>query len=318
MVYFFIFTISFITVYLSTPSIRYVALNFSVLDKKNHRKIHKKLIAKLGGLAIYLGFLAGLAILAVFNLPFFRSQFLEISGLVICSTVILMLGIYDDFQGSSAFIKFFIQITLALVLIHIGFRIERIFIPGLISIDTGSLSLPLTVLWLVGMTNAINLIDGLDGLASGIIAIGSLFFFMYGVFLKEDFIIFTSLALLGATLAFLRYNFYPARIFMGDTGSLFLGFLIASLAIYRSDPTSQNNLFLPPAIVVLFLPILDTVLAILRRLLRRQYVFAGDSSHIHHYYVKLGVSHSQVVKWFYLVTIFLGIASLSIIYAYLH
>lgn len=316
--YFFIFAFAFIVTFLCTPNIRYVALKLSVVDKKNNRKIHKKIVTKLGGVAIYLGFLIGILTIIFFDKLFFRTHILQIGGLIICSTLVLSLGIYDDFQGSGALIKFIIQAIVALLLVKIGFRLERIFIPGLINIKTGGLSVPLTILWLVGITNAINLIDGLDGLATGIVAIASAFFFLYGVLLKETFIAFFSLVLLGANLAFLRYNFYPAKIFLGDSGSLFLGFVMGSLAIYSSAPKGETNLFFPLAIIVLFLPILDTALAIIRRALRKQYIFASDASHIHHYYLKLGFGHPKVVIMFYLTTIFLGIASLLIIYAYLH
>jgi len=317
MVYFFIFIVSFIAVYLSTPSIRYVALRFAVLDKTNQRKIHTKVVAKLGGLAIYFGFLSGLAIAALLYTNFFIAHIFQIGGLVVCSTLILMLGVYDDFQGSGALIKFFVQIIIAAVLVKVGFRLERIFIPGIMDIKLGILGVPLTILWLVGMTNAVNLIDGLDGLAAGVISVVSFFFFLYGALLGEPFVMLISLALLGANLAFLRYNFYPAKIFMGDTGSLFLGFIIGSLAIYRSSGGISDNVLFIPSCVLLFFPILDTSLAIIRRVARRRHVFKSDFSHIHHYYVKLGFSHTETVKRFYAMTFFLGIASLSIIYAYI-
>lgn len=317
MIYFFIFAVSFIIVYLITPNIRYAALRFYVIDKKNHRKIHNKVITKLGGLAIYFGFLGGLMIATVFEPGFLKADIFQIIGLIICSTLMLILGVYDDFQSSGAFTKLLIQTIIALLLIKIGFKLERIFIPGLMDINFGILSIPITVLWLLGITNAINLIDGLDGLAAGIVAIISLFFCLYGVFLKENFVIFTSLALMGSSLAFLKYNFHPAKIFMGDTGSLFLGFVIGCLGIYRSKLGNLNNPFFLPAAFTLLLPIMDIVLAVIRRLLRKQHVFSSDFCHIHHLYIKLGFNQIQTVKRFYIMTFCLGIASLSVIYTYL-
>jgi len=314
--YFFIFSVSFMTVYLVTPNIRYVALKLSAVDKKSHRKIHKKVITKLGGLAIYIGFLAGLMIVFIFDIGFFKINNFQILGLIICSTLILLLGIYDDFQGSRALNKLIIQFVIVLLLVKIGFRLETISIPGLIDWDLGSLSLSLTVFWLIGIINAINLIDGLDGLAGGIAVIVLFFFCLYGILLKDNFIIFVSLALIGANLAFLKYNFYPAKMFMGDTGSLFLGLIIGSLAIYRPNPENLGNPFFFPAVVILLLPIVDVFLAVIRRILRKQHIFTGDFCHLHHYYIKLGFSQAQTVKRFYIMTFCLGMVSLLILYSY--
>jgi len=237
-------------------------------------------------------------------------------GLIICSTLMLILGMYDDFHGSKALQKLVIQIMISLLLIKIGFSLQRIVIPGLIDINLGILSVPLTILWLIGITNAINLIDGLDGLAAGIISIAALFFCLYGFFLKENFVLFSSLALMGANLAFLKYNFYPAKIFMGDTGSLFLGFIIGALAIYRARPEDLNNLFFLPAVLVLLFPLADIVFAFVRRILRKQHIFNSDFSHIHHFFIKRGFNQVQTVKKLYFMTFCLGVASLVIVYSY--
>ncbi|MBP7087950.1 MAG: undecaprenyl/decaprenyl-phosphate alpha-N-acetylglucosaminyl 1-phosphate transferase [Candidatus Omnitrophica bacterium] len=310
MIYFFICSISFIIVYLITPNIRYAGIRFSAFDKKGERKIHKKVITKLGGLAVYLGFLGGVLSAFIFDLDFLRMHILQISGLFIGSFLMLLLGMYDDFQGSSANIKLTIQIIIALLVVKLGFRLERIAIPGLPIINLGMWSVPVTLLWVVGITNAINLIDGLDGLATGITAIVVYFFCLYAIILQDQFAIYVALALLGASLAFLKYNFYPAKIFLGDTGSLFMGFVVANLAIHPFRTTVVNNLFFPCAVIVLFLPIVDTSLAVVRRILRRQHIFKGDFSHIHHYYIKLGFNQPQAVKRLYAITFYLGIISL--------
>lgn len=314
MIYCFVLIISFIVAYLITPDIRYIALKLSAVDKRNHRKIHTKLIAQLGGLAVYFGLLVGLAVVGVLDPEFFKANISQIGGFIVCSTLMLMLGVYDDFHGSGALIKFIVQIVIAFLLIRLGFRLEKILIPGLANINLGILSIPITVLWLVGMTNAFNLIDGLDGLASGLAVIIFLFFCFYGIFYKENFVAYVSLALMGASLAFLKYNFHPAKIFLGDTGSLFLGFVIASLAIYRNNAGASNNFFFFPAVIVAFLPILDTVFAIVRRIMRRQHIFRGDNCHIHHYYIRLGFNQVQVVTGFYATTILFGVISLLMIY----
>lgn len=307
--YFFVISISFIIVFLITPSIRYLALKFYVIDKVNKRKIHKKVVTKLGGLAIYLGFIGSLFTIVIFDPNFFTGNFTLLMSLLIGSTLILILGIYDDFQGSGPILKFIVQLIISSLIIKSGFLLKSIFIGGLIRIELGAFSIPLTLLWLVGIINAVNLIDGLDGLASGISGIILFFTFIFGLILKDNFIIYVSLALTGACLAFLKYNFYPAKIFMGDTGSLFLGLTIASLAIYQPFAHPGNPYFIP-ILILLFLPILDTTCAIGRRILRKKSIFSGDSSHIHHYLMKIGFNQAQTVARFYLMTFVLGIIAL--------
>lgn len=306
---FFVIAVSFIIVFLITPNIRYLALKFYAIDKVNKRKIHKKVVTKLGGLGIYLGTLGGIFTLILLNPGFLRSDFSSIATLFISSTLMLILGIYDDFQGANALLKFIVQIVISLLIIHSGFLLRGIFIRGLINIEFGTFSIPLTLLWLVGITNAVNLIDGLDGLASGVVGIVLFFMFIFGLLLKDNFIIYISLSLGGACFAFLKYNFYPAKIFMGDTGSLFLGLIVACLGIYQPSAHLNNPYFIPTVIVFL-LPILDTFFAVARRILRCKNIFSGDSSHIHHYFLKKGFSQSQTAIMFYIITFVLGVISL--------
>jgi len=314
--YFFILTVSFVVVFLVTPSIRYVALKFYVIDKINYRKVHKKLVTKLGGLAIWFGFLAGLFIVVIFDSNFFRSHFYLIVGLLTCSGLMLVLGGDDDFHGSSALQKLIIQIIISLLAIKTGIILKGITVPGLFTVDFGIFSILLTVLWLVGITNAINLIDGLDGLAAGIIGIASFFIFLCSLILKDNFNAYLTLALMGACFGFLKYNFTPAKIFMGDTGSLFLGFTIAYLSLCRKTHYAGINVYVIPVMVILTLPILDTVFAVIRRVLGKKNIFLGDSSHIHHYFIKRGFSQLQTVLLFYFVTFLLGVASLGAIFLY--
>lgn len=313
--YFFVAAISFIIVFLITPNIRYLALRFSVIDKANHRKIHKKVVTKLGGVAIYLGFLGGLFVVFLFDPVFFQFYHYSIAGLLIGLTLILILGIYDDFQGSGALLKFAIQIIISSLIIKSGFLLKGISITALINIDFGIFSFPITLLWLVGITNSINLADGLDGLAAGICGIVLSFVFIYGLVLRDNFIIYISLALAGACFAFLKYNFYPAKIFMGDTGSLFLGLSVACLGVYRPSQTSTNTYFIL-TVILLSLPILDTTFAVLRRIKNKKNIFSGDSSHIHHYFIKLGFNQAQAVLRLYLITFLLGIISLFVFFIF--
>jgi len=310
---FFLIALSFIIVYLITPNIRYLALRFSVIDKVNKRKIHKKIIAKLGGLGIYLGFLGAILTLAILNPQFLKANFNSIATVLISSTLMLMLGIYDDFQGSGALLKFVIQIIISLLVIKSGFILTGIFIGDLVSFKFGIFSIPLTLLWLVGVTNAVNLMDGLDGLASGLVGIALCFFFVFGLILGDKFVPYVSLSLAGACFAFLKYNFFPAKIFMGDSGSLFLGLTLACLSIYQPPSSDKINPYFIPAAILLFMPLLDTAFAIIRRLLRKKNIFSGDSSHIHHYFLKKGFSQPQTTVRFYLITFGFGIISLFLL-----
>lgn len=298
-----------------TPNIRYIALKFYVIDKINHRKIHKKIVTKLGGFAIYFGFLVSLVTIVLFDLNFFRINFYPLIALVISTTFMLMLGIYDDFHGSGALQKLIIQSVVAVLAIKSGFILQVITIPGIIEFKLGLLSIPITLIWLIGITNAINLIDGLDGLAAGLCGISFCFITCYGLLLKDSFVLYVSLALAGACFAFLKYNFYPAKIFMGDTGSLFLGLTLGCLAIYKPSNTSVSNPYFIPVVLVLFLPIFDTFFALIRRMLHKQHIFRGDSAHIHHSYVKMGFTQAQTTIRFYIMTFFLGVSSLFVLFA---
>lgn len=311
--YFFVAAFSFIIVFLITPNIRYFALKFYAVDKKNSRKIHKKIVTKLGGLAIYLGFLGGFLSILFLHFLFVKAYYYPLAGLLISSGLIILLGIYDDFQESSVLLKLIIQIICALLIIKSGFLLRGIFINSVINIEFAKFSTLVTVLWIVGIINAINLLDGLDGLATGVIGITASFFFISGLLLNDNFVIYISLATAGACFAFLRYNFFPAKIFMGDTGSLFLGLIVACLAIHQ-PPSHSNNPYFAPALILLFLPILDTVFAILRRVLRKQNIFVGDVSHIHHYFIKKGFGQVKTVLMYYLTTFILGIISLSTLF----
>lgn len=311
--YFLIVAISFIIVYLITPTIRYFALKFSAIDRTNGRKIHKKIVTKLGGLAIFLGFLGSLLSVLFFHFLFIKLNLLILSGILISAGLIVLLGVYDDFQGSGAWLKFIIQIICSFLIIKSGFLLNGIFVQGLITFSFGKLSIVITILWLVGMINAVNLLDGLDGLAAGVIGIAASFFFIFGLLLKDQLVIYISLPLAGACFAFLKYNFYPAKIFMGDTGSLFLGLIVACLAIRQPSPEAMNPYFIP-ASILLFLPLFDTTLAVLRRICRRKNIFAGDSSHIHHYFVKRGLGQIRTVLLYYLSTFLLGIIALATLF----
>ncbi|MDD3678809.1 MAG: MraY family glycosyltransferase, partial [Patescibacteria group bacterium] len=256
-----------------------------------------------GGLAIYAGFLLGL----LFFNPVLSK---EIIGYLLGSFIIILLGASDDKLGLRATPKFFVQSVAAAIAIYFGvvINMDQILVGHLADYDF--LSIPLTFLWLIGVTNAVNIIDGLDGLAAGVSTIAA-FAISAVAFLNGEFLIGPLALIVGfSALGFLPHNF-KSRIFMGDSGSLFLGFSLASLSIMGSlKLTAAFSLLVP--IMILLVPIFDTLFAILRRIIKRQSIFEGDRRHFHHRLLDLGFSSRQAVYFIYFLSIvFAGLAIYS-------
>lgn len=300
--YFVIFLSSLLISYLITPFIRRYAILNEVMDEDgDSRRIHNGSIPRLGGVGIYLGFyLPFLGFLFYQNRisHFLLSDIRQFLGLLACSTIILALGIYDDIKGANAAKKLAVQTIAAIILFSFGFEIQKISNPFGGAMHLGWLSLPVTVFWLVGLSNAFNLIDGIDGLASGVAFFATSALLAVALFFGNVLPSLFTAALAGATLGFLRYNFNPARIFMGDSGSLFLGFTIAAVSIHGSAKAHAAVAILVP-IIALGLPIMDTLLAIARRLYRGLPIPTADREHIHHKLIKHGFSHRRAALILY-------------------
>lgn len=294
-----------------TPRIRWLSLKKRLVDKRDHRKAHKKVVTRLGGIAIYLAFTMamGLAFLLERG-PAMKEFISEFIAMLAGGTIILALGIYDDVRGADARKKFSVQIIAAFILVVFGFKIAIVTNPFSRTIELGFLAIPVTLLWVVGITNAINIIDGVDGLAAGVVAIVSLTLFLLSLPQGNVPLAFLSAALAGTTLGFLRYNFSPAKLFMGDTGSMFLGFILAAMAIEGNRKSTVAVALLIP-IIALGVPIIDTLLAVIRRLLKGAHIFRADDEHIHHQLLRLGLSHKQVTLILYFITILLGLVAFS-------
>ena len=310
--YVYIFAVACAIAFLVTPTIRYLALKFSVIDRKNSRKVHTRIVTRFGGLGIYLGFI--FAMLTVFLMRFGpkNMDLTPFWTIMMASTLILFLGAFDDVKGANAKIKFSIQILASLLLVNSGIVIRSIGIPFLGAVPLGWVGVPLTVFWLVGITNAINLIDGVDGLAAGIVLICSLGLFVKFIVLGSVLPAFFAVALAGACLGFLRYNFPPAKIFMGDTGSMFLGFSLAALALLTNQKSAASLVLLVP-ILGLGVPILDTFLAVVRRARRKKKLFLADKEHIHHLLLAKGFTVREVIYILWSVTILLNIIACGIL-----
>jgi UDP-GlcNAc:undecaprenyl-phosphate/decaprenyl-phosphate GlcNAc-1-phosphate transferase len=238
----------------------------------------------------------------------------HVIGLFVGGLVIALLGVYDDLRGAGAGRKFLVQFAVAGFLYALGYRIDELANPFGEPFQLGWVSLPFTAFWIVGVINAMNLVDGLDGLAGGVALVAVLTTFLISLQRVHPLMMLFSGALAGAILGFLFYNFNPATIFMGDTGSMFLGFVLATTSIQTSQKSSTAVAVLIPAIA-LGLPIMDTLLAMGRRALRGRPMFQADKEHIHHRLLARGLTHRQAVLVLYGFCVLLGAAALVLTYS---
>jgi len=310
LIYISTFIISLIVTVLTTPLVYKLALKIGAVDRPSERKVHTRLIPRLGGLAIYSGFIVALFSAMIMAKIMGRGiEGRHLMAILAGGTIILILGVFDDFKGLKPLTKFIWQIIASIAVISFGISIGFVSNPlnGLFVI--GWLGIPLTMLWLVGMTNAINLIDGLDGLAAGVTAIsaGTLFFVALRTHQISAAIIL--LALCGSALGFLRYNFFPAKIFLGDSGSYFLGFTLAAASVVGVFKTTLVVALLIP-IMILGVPIFDTMFAIGRRFKEGRSLFSADNKHIHHMLLRAGFTQREAVLAIYVACFLLSIGAL--------
>lgn len=291
--------ICFIASLIITPLVKKLAIKIGAVDRPNNRKVHTTIMPRLGGLAIYISFIIGLLVVRP------ESEFAV--PIIIGSIIIIITGILDDLLELSAKAKLAGQLAAALVVVLNGVQVQYINLPFGGVLEFGMLSIPLTILWIVGITNAINLIDGLDGLAAGVSSIALITITGMAILMGNTFVTSVSLIVLGSTLGFLVYNFHPAKIFMGDTGALFLGYIISVLALLGFKNVTMVSLIVP--IIILGVPISDTIFAIIRRLVNKQPLSAADKSHLHHCLLRLGYSHRQTVLIIYGIAAFFGVSA---------
>lgn len=287
--------------YILTPYIKTLAFKIGAVDKPDNRKVHKKIMPRLGGLAIYIAFLIG--VVSSLELTW------DIVGILTGATVIVIVGILDDVYQLPAKVKLLGQIVAACILIAFDIRIEWVNNPlgGYIYLDK-FISIPLTVFWVISFTNVVNLIDGLDGLAAGVSAIASLTVIFVAIQMGYFHVTVLSAALAGGIIGFIRYNFNPATIFMGDTGSMFIGYMLAAISVYGAVKTAATIALIVPAIA-LGLPIMDTAFAIMRRYTNGRPIFQPDKGHLHHRLLAMGMNQKQAVLLMYAISAALGIAA---------
>lgn len=315
-IYIWAFTIALIVSLATMPLVILLAKKTGAMDAPNARKVHKKPIPRIGGLGIYAGFLAAMVFVAA-NYKMDPEMVHETFGLVVSGSLIVALGLVDDYKNLPAKIKLLGQICAAAVLVFaFDVRIDFVTNPFgeyfyLDNLPIPHLVVPLTMFWLVGLTNTVNLIDGLDGLAAGVASIAS--FTILLVALEQNFILVAVLtaALAGAAVGFLKYNFHPAQIFMGDTGSMFLGFMLAGISVTGAVKSVATIALIVP-IFALGLPILDTTFAIVRRLRGGVPIFKPDKGHLHHRLLGVGFTQKQAVLLMYVISALFGLSAIAL------
>lgn len=295
--------VTFLTSLILVPIIKRVAKHVNALDIPNERKVHKKPIPRLGGLAIFLAFLLGYIL--------YGSISTQMISVLIGGFIIILTGIVDDINPIKARYKLVCQIVAALVVVLYG----KLYFNNLTILNVTFefpmwINMMLSTLFIVAIINAINLIDGLDGLSSGISSIYFLTIAILGFVLNRfgGLDVILSLIMLGSTLGFLFHNFPPAKIFMGDTGSMFLGFMISVIALLGYKVATITSIIIP--ILILFVPILDTLFAILRRLLKNESIGAPDKGHLHHQLLKMTSSQTKTVLIIYVINMLFSAVSI--------
>ncbi len=315
-----------------TPWVMKVAGWIGAIDQPGERKVHVNPTPRLGGLAVFLSVAGAVGVISSIHHTFLSSLWIaDTAGLVLAAALILVLflGIWDDMKQLGPGIKFVVQLAVASFVYWGGYRISSVTnLLGTGSLELGVFDYIVTVVWIIGVTNAINLIDGLDGLAAGVTMISCLTIVPIALLSDDPGSAFVALLIAGALLGFLRYNFNPARIFLGDSGSLFLGFALAIVSVRSSTKGSTAFAILIPVLAI-GLPIMDTLLSMIRRFLssllpqqnttstplkgKLKKMFLPDRSHIHHRLIAHGFSHRNAVLTLYLVSCVLGIGALSIL-----
>lgn len=289
----------------ATPMVKRMAYKVGAIDvPKDNRRMHKVPIPRLGGLAIYLAFL--------FTVLVFGEIGRQTQGILLGTVMIVVLGVLDDSMTLKALPKFLVQIAAAGVAVYHGCSIQFLSNPNVFSnmpyFDLGWLSIPVTIIWIVAITNAVNFIDGLDGLACGVSAISTASLLVIALIVQEWEICIYLGALLGACLGFIPYNKNPASIFMGDTGATFLGFILACLSVQGLFKFYAIVSFAVP-FLVLGIPIFDICFAFLRRIAKGQNPMVADRGHVHHRLIDMGFNQKQTVAICYMLTAILGLAA---------
>ncbi|MGF1540854.1 MAG: glycosyltransferase family 4 protein [Pleurocapsa sp.] len=306
------FLISVTVVLWTIPDVKTIGLKLGIVDRPNSRKIHKNPVVRVGGVSIFGGTIA--ALLIAWRLGGFASLDpdgrMEIWAVILGSICYFAIGFADDLFNLTPISRLLMQIAVATVCWFMGVKIDFLSVPFDGLIHVGWLSLPVTIFWLVGMANAINWIDGVDGLAAGVSGIAAVVMLVVTLFMNQPAAALIAAALAGGALGFLRYNFNPAQIFMGDGGAYFMGFTLAAVGIIGLVKTTAITAVLLPYLI-LAVPILDMSAVIFSRISKGRSPFIADKSHLHHWLLKAGISQRQTVLFIYALTLWVGSLALG-------
>ncbi len=301
------FLISVTVVLWTIPDVKTVGLKLGIVDRPNARKIHQSPVVRVGGVSIFAGTM--IALLIVWRLGGFDTIALSeqeiLGGMIFGSVGFFCIGFADDLLSLSSWSRLLMQIMVATSSWFMGVKIDFLSIPFIGLIHLSWMSLPISVIWLVGMANAINWIDGVDGLAAGVSGIAAVVMLIVTLFMDQTAAALIAASLAGAALGFLRYNFNPAQIFMGDGGAYFMGFTLAGVGIIGLVKTTAVTAVLLPYLI-LAVPILDMSAVILSRIRKGQSPFVADKSHLHHWLLKAGISQRLTVLFIYALTLWVG------------
>ena len=294
-----------------TPGVIAFARRTGALDKPDARKVHARPIPRIGGIGIYAAFMVSILVQLLF-VDLTPEYMMSLIGLMVGGTIVVAIGIIDDYCDLPAKVKLLGQIIAAAVLV-VAFDVRIDFVTDPLGdfIYLEWFAIPATIFWVVGLTNTVNLIDGLDGLAAGVSSIAAITIFLVAMEEGIPFVAMLTAALAGAAVGFLYYNFNPARIFMGDTGSMFLGFMLAGISVVGAVKSAATIALIVP-ILALGLPILDTTFAIVRRARNHRPIFKPDKGHLHHRLLAHGFTQKQAVLLMYVVSGLFGLCALAL------
>lgn len=301
-------TIAAVIGFAATPLVRTFACRVGAIDvPKDARRVHDHPIPRLGGLAIFLGF--------ILSVVLFADITKQVQGILLGAVVVVIIGAIDDIYPLPALLKFGVQILAALIAVYHGVVIEVLSNPNVFSaaeyMPLGFLAVPITVVWIVAITNSVNLIDGLDGLAVGVSTIASMTMLVISLIVADGNVAVILAALVGACIGFMPYNMNPAKIFMGDTGALLLGFVLSTVSILGLFKFYAIISFAVP-FLVLGLPLFDTGFAFFRRILHGQNPMSPDRGHFHHRLIDMGFNQKQAVAILYIISAVLGLSAVVI------
>ena len=314
-----VFLLALAVTYFLTPVVIKISLEKGFVDRPNERKVHKEPVPYGGGIATFMGFLiascVGMAIWKHLNPEIPSRDVMLFCGFLVAAFLLFITGFIDDMINMPAKVKLLCQIFTVSIIMFFGIIVNFFTNPfgdGLIYLPI-YIAVPVTIFWIVGITNAVNLLDGLDGLLGGITVISAIIFLFVAIMKGQLLVAGIMAALAGSALGFLKYNFHPAKIFMGDTGSLFIGSVFAIASVVGGLKTTTTVAMIIP-FLIMGLPIFDTAWAIIRRASNHQPIFKPDKGHIHHRLLALGLTQVQAVLIIYSINVLLGLIALSVCY----